>query len=70
MKTRSVTKEMREQLACCEMAIKQIQSNLSSKSKEQIEEEVKMTKALLEEFLQTVDVQYLNTSFNYSFSLN
>lgn len=70
MKKGKVTKEMKQKLSHCEMAIKQIQSDLSSKSKEQIEEEVKMTKALLEQFLQTVEVQYLETSFNYTLSLN
>lgn len=70
MKKRKVTKEMREKLSLCEMAIKQIQSDLPSKSKEQIDAEVKMVKALLDEFVQTVEVQYLETSFNYTLSLN
>lgn len=53
-KRREITKEISEHLLQCEMALNQIKSDLSVKTEAQVEEEIEMTKFLLDHLLHLV----------------
>lgn len=53
-KRREITKDISEHLLQCEIALNQIKNDLSVKSEEQIEEEIEMTKFLLDHLLHLI----------------
>lgn len=70
MRKARITGETTKQLRLCEQAIKQIQIDLKSKTKEQIEAEIEMTKMFLDQVVKILDVQCLDVEFEYKYSLN